>query len=126
TNLAWCSSSRGGGKRLVPGDLSVPGQRRSRCSSVLTVLSHGGSGGLGPRGGRGPLGSDVVLARTSSRPLARNDYAGDEQLAAPDSPWLTPGERAIEALPPDRAAEADRLGELHVSRGFGEEELWIE
>src|SRR6478609_9844753 len=70
-------------------------------------------------------GGDLVLARTSSRPLARNDDPLHEELAAPDAPGLAPLERTREALLECRAGPAERLRELDVRRALGEPELRV-
>jgi len=61
-------------------------------------------------------GRYLGLARAPARPFARHDLAAQEQLTAPDAPWLTPLDRAGKAGDPCRAAPAQRLGALHVLR----------
>jgi hypothetical protein len=58
----------------------VDPSRHVSCS--LLILRHRDEG-LGDR----------VLPGTTSRPLVSHDYAGHKQLAAPDSPWLSPLQR---------------------------------
>ena len=66
-----------------------------------------------------------VLPGTSPRPLTRHHDAGHEQLATPDTPGLAPGQRPGQALLPDRAIAAQRLGLLDVSRGLREEQVRV-
>jgi hypothetical protein len=70
-------------------------------------------------------GSDRVLARTTAGPLARDDDSCDEELSAPHSPRLAPLECTRQALRADGTTAAQRLGELHVARRLGEEELRV-
>jgi hypothetical protein len=76
--------------------------------------------------GRCGSGSYIVLAGTAARPLAGHHDSSDEQLAAPDTPRLTPGESTVKALTLDGAALAEGLRELDVVRGLREEQLWVE
>ena len=71
-------------------------------------------------------GSNLGLARTAARPLARHDDALDEELAAPDTPRLPTLEGAGEAGGADGAVGAQGLGVLDVSRRLGEEQLRVE
>src|SRR5688572_479614 len=71
------------------------------------------------------LGGDVVLAGTTARPLAGHDDAGDDELATPDAPWLTPREGLGEAPGAERAGDAQGLGGLDVGRGLGEEQVRV-
>src|SRR5215472_13692026 len=75
--------------------------------------------------GRGGSGRDLILARTPARPLARDDLAAQEQLSAPDAPWLPALDGAGQAPVPDRAVGTQRLGELHVVGRLGEEQVGI-
>jgi hypothetical protein len=71
------------------------------------------------------LGSHVRLARASPRSFARHDRAAQEQFAPPDSPGLPPLQRSGEAGGPRRALPAQGLGQLHVIRRLGEEQLRV-
>src|SRR6266700_469966 len=86
------------------------------------VSSKGWDGVLTGSGDDG----DVGLAGTAPRPLAGDDDALDEELAAPDAPGLLALESALEAGLTDGAVGAHRLGELDVGRGLGEEELGLD
>src|SRR5262245_64033794 len=55
------------------------------------------------------VASDILLAGTTARPLARNHGTALEDLAAPDPPGLTPLDRAGEALGAQWALRAERL-----------------
>src|SRR5262245_19854006 len=70
-------------------------------------------------------GRCLVLARTAARALAGDDYSLQEQLPAPDAPWLAPLESAVEALNPDQAVQAEGFGQLHIRRRLGEPQLGI-
>src|SRR3954447_24935580 len=76
-------------------------------------------------GARTTSGGDGVLAGTTAGPLAGNDDSCDEELSAPHSPRLAPLERTRQALRADGTTAAQRLGELHVARRLGEEELRV-
>src|ERR1700760_2469222 len=67
----------------------------------------------------------VRLAGTAARPLAGHDRAAQQQLAAPDSPRLTPLEGALESGRADPAVLAERLGRLHVGGCLGEKQLRV-
>src|SRR2546428_14008528 len=62
---------------------------------------------------------DVLLARTTPRPLPRNHGATLEDLATPDAPGLGPLDRAREALDPNRAVTTQRLGQFQLGGGGG-------
>src|SRR5215831_19068838 len=74
-------------------------------------------GGLGHRG--------VLLARTATRALTRDDRAAQEQFPAPDAPRLAPLECAFKAADPCPAALAERLGRLHVRWSLGEKQFRV-
>src|ERR1700712_2695380 len=74
-------------------------------------------------GGRGD--GRLVLAWTASRALAGDHHSLEEQLTAPDAPGLTPLEGCGQALDPDRAVLAQRLGELHVAGRLGEVQVRV-
>src|SRR3954447_1863953 len=76
-------------------------------------------------GARTTSGGDGVLAGTTAGPLAGNDDSCDEELSAPHSPRLAPLERTRQALRADGTTAAQRLGELHVARRLGEEQLRV-
>src|SRR2546430_9113845 len=59
---------------------------------------------------------DVLLARTTPRPLPRNHGATLEDLATPDAPRLLALHRAGQALHPDPAVAAQRLGQFELGR----------
>ena len=82
----------------------------------LVLLHRGRAAGIGVGDMRARAGScgDRVLARTATGPLAGDDDALDEQLAAPDAPGLPALERAGEALDACRAVPAEGLGVLDV------------
>src|SRR5580704_1994301 len=65
------------------------------------------------------------LAWTPPWALARYDRASQQQLAAPDAPWLTALERTAQAGQPGLAAPAHGLGGLHILRRFREEQLRV-
>src|SRR3954449_11854206 len=69
---------------------------------------------------------DVDLARTAAGPLARNDRATLEDLAAPDAPRLTPLDRAGQALDAQRAVPAERLRQFQLGRGVREPKVRVE
>src|SRR4051812_17517709 len=87
----------------------------------LTSLSKEGVGA----GGAAGSGGDLVLAGTTAGPLARDHHALEEELAAPDTPGLTALEGAVETQGPDRAVQAQGLGELHVDGRLGEPRLRV-
>src|SRR3989440_13021908 len=62
---------------------------------------------------------DVLLARTTPRPLTRNHGTTLEDLATPDAPRLGPLDRTREALDPDGAVAAQRLGQFQLGGGAG-------
>src|SRR5215468_3675533 len=62
------------------------------------------------------LGSYIRLAWPSPRSLARHDRAAQEELAAPDSPRLSPLQCSGQAGGPPRALPAQSLGRLRVIR----------
>ena len=64
-----------------------------------------------------------MLAGPATGPLARDDAAGVEELAAPHAPRLSSGEGALEAGLADGAGAAERLGELDALGGVGEPDL---
>src|SRR4051794_39806569 len=66
----------------------------------------------------------LVLAGTAAWTLAGDHHSCLEQLSAPDAPGLPALQGAGEALGPDRAAQAEGLGNLDVLRRLGEEQLW--
>jgi hypothetical protein len=68
---------------------------------------------------------EVLLARTATRPLARDDRAALEDLATPDTPRLGPLDRAREALDTQRAVAAERLSHLEVGRRVGEPQVRV-
>src|SRR6266545_338129 len=72
------------------------------------------------------VASDVDLARTAAGPLARDDRATLEDLAAPDSPGLAPLDRAGQALDAQRAVPAERLGQFQLGRGVREPQVRVE
>src|ERR1700730_13797549 len=67
----------------------------------------------------------VLLAWTATRPLARNNRATLEDLSTPDTPGLGPLDRACEALDLQRAAPAEGLRNLEVSRYIGEPQIRV-
>jgi hypothetical protein len=73
----------------------------------------------------GLLSRGLGLPRPAARPLAGDDHSLDDQLAPPDAPRLAPRDGALQALGADRAGPAERLGELHVTRRLGEEQLGV-
>src|SRR3954447_17870862 len=101
----------------------------------MVVMSGRQSDGVTPEAVRGePLlglglqlgvASDVLLAGTTARPLARNHGATLEDLAAPDPPRLASLDCAGEALGAQRALRAERLRELEVGRRVGEPQIWV-
>jgi hypothetical protein len=90
------------------GDQSPPqccGQR-GHDNSLLTVVSMMllfGSDNFG----REPSGGDVFLTRPATWPFPRYDDTADEQLAAPDTPWLAPLEGSSKAEPAHGAVAAE-------------------
>src|SRR3954468_16501276 len=78
---------------------------------------RGAGRGLGTKNG---VPGDVLLTGPATRPLARNNRAPLEDLAAPYTPGLGALHRAGQALDPYRAVDAERLGELQLSRCVGE------
>ena len=127
--------------------------RHERCSMVVSWLVAGsgtGVGGLDRVHVRPPAGpwratrtadgcrscrdldpqhgvaGDVLLARTATGPLARNDRATLEDLATPDAPGLGPLDRTGQALDPQRAVPAERLGQLELGRRVGEPQVRVE
>src|SRR5690606_13311221 len=77
------------------------------------------------RGSRRVPARGLVLARPAPAPLARDDAAVDEDLAAPDAPGLTALERTGEARRLERAVDAERLGPLDVVAALGEPEVEV-
>src|SRR5438105_3968742 len=69
---------------------------------------------------------DVLLARTTPRPLTRYDGATLEDLATPDTPRLGPLQRAGQALDPDAAVATQRLGQFQLGGGVGEPQVRVE
>src|SRR3954464_3103901 len=72
------------------------------------------------------VASDVDLARTATRPLARDDRTTLENLAAPDTPRLVPLDRAGQALDAQRAVPAERLRQFQLGRGVREPKVRVE
>src|SRR3954451_22814407 len=75
--------------------------------------------------GHAGSGSHGMLARPATRPLASDHGALNEQLPAPDAPWLLALEGAGEALDARGAEPAERLRELDVLGPLGEPELRV-
>src|SRR5436305_14223821 len=69
---------------------------------------------------------DVLLAWTTPRPLPRNHGTTLEDLATPDAPGLGPLDRTREALDPNRAVAAQRLGQFQLGGGVGEPQVGVE
>src|SRR5689334_10566098 len=69
---------------------------------------------------------EVFLTRTATGPLARDDHAVVEDLAAPDTPGLGPLQSAREALDAYRAVAAERLGQLQLGRLVREPQVRVE
>src|SRR5882757_5077282 len=72
------------------------------------------------------VASQVDLARTATGPLARDDSATLEDLAAPDTPGLVPLDRAGQALDAQRAVPAERLRQFQLGRGVREPKVRVE
>src|SRR5436309_13963839 len=83
--------------------------RRLCMSGRHSDLGRDSVGDLNPKD---LVPGDVLLARTTPRPLTRDHGATLEDLATPDAPRLLPLHRAGQALHPDRAVAAQRLGEF--------------
>jgi hypothetical protein len=66
-----------------------------------------------------------ALAGAATRPFARHDHSGDEELATPHAPRLPTLERAGEAQFAHRAVQAEGLGSLDISGRLSEEQLWV-
>src|SRR5688500_15003 len=71
------------------------------------------------------VAGDVLLARATAGPLARDDRATLEDLAAPDAPGLRPLDRTGQALDAQRAVPALRLGQLQLGRRLGEPKVRV-
>src|SRR5215475_8493685 len=97
--------------------LCMSGRRTSEGDGVVSKLS--GAGKL-------RIPGEVGLARAATRPLARDDHAVVEDLATPDTPRLAAVESTSKALDPDRAVDAERLGEFELGRRLGEPQVRIE
>ena len=54
-----------------------------------------------------------------------HDRAVIEDLTAPHTPRLGPAQRARQALGPDRAPAAERLGPLQLGRSLGEPQVGV-
>jgi len=67
----------------------------------------------------------LVLAGTAAWPLAGDHRSLEEQLSAPDAPWLTSFESTVEAEVSHRAVPAQGLGELDVGRRLGEPQVRV-
>ena len=65
----------------------------------------------------------IVFAGTSARAFVAHDRAAVENLTTPHTPRLGAFQRRRQALAPDRAARAERLGALQVGRGLGEPQV---
>src|SRR5699024_260207 len=61
----------------------------------------------------------IVLAGTPAPTLARNDRTAHEDLTAPDTPWLLPGQGAFQALALDRGGLAQCLGLFDLGGAVG-------
>src|SRR4051794_3197283 len=85
--------------------------------------SRGAGRGLGTKYG---VPGDVLLTGATTRPLPRHNRAPLEDLATPHTPGLGALYRAGQALDPDRAIDAQRLGELELSRCVGEPQVGVE
>ena len=98
--------------------LSGGQRRRLACARVPFMsgrhpdLGRDAARGLGPQD---LVPGDVLLARTTPRPLTRYDGATPEDLATPDAPRLGPLHRAGQALHPDRAVRAEGLGQFQLA-----------
>src|ERR1041384_3159327 len=96
---------------------------------VLMSRRHSGDSGRRTGGRFDPersVAGDVLLARTTTGPLARNHGATFEDLATPDTPRLLPFERSREAGNPDGAVTAEGLREFELGRSLGEPEVRVE
>src|SRR5436305_8263287 len=92
---------------------------------------HSGGPLVAPRlparlGGWAAFARKWVLARTAPWSLARDHDAGDEQLAAPDTPWLSARDRPGQTRSPQGAGHAQGLRGLDVGRRLGEEQLRVD
>lgn len=67
----------------------------------------------------------LILARPSTRALARQDGAALQDLATPDTAGLMPGQRRGKARGADRAATAQLLGPLQLGGGLSEPQVWV-
>jgi hypothetical protein len=68
---------------------------------------------------------EVILARTATGPLTRNNRAPLENLSTPDTPRLGPLDGACQALDLERATPAKGLRNLQVSRHIGEPQIRV-
>src|SRR5262245_41927553 len=75
---------------------------------------------------QGRVERDVLLTWPATRPLARNDRATLEDLAAPDAPWLGSLQGASEALDAYGALTAQRLGQLQLRGNVREPQVRVE
>src|SRR5690349_2258560 len=71
------------------------------------------------------LRGHLVLAGTTTRTLAGDDDALDEELSTPHAPRLATLEGPVQAERADRAVDAQGLGVLHVARRLGEPQLRV-
>src|SRR5690349_17956505 len=104
-------------------------RRRLACARV--PFMSGRHADLGRHAARGLrpqelVPDDVLLARTTPRPLTRYDGAMLEDLATPDAPRLGPLHGAGEALHPDGAVRAEGLGQFQIGRGLAEPQVGVE
>ncbi|OBJ36448.1 hypothetical protein A5630_07145 [Mycolicibacterium mucogenicum] len=68
---------------------------------------------------------DDVLTRTTARTLACDDGTPFEDLPAPNTPRLFTFQRLAEALEPDRAVGAQRLGLFQLSGVVSEPHIGV-
>ncbi len=109
----------------------------ARCTHPGQSACHGTDSGIRQRSrltsrvGKNPAaptllpGSLGVLAWPSTRTLACDDRAAVEDLAAPHAPRLLALERGRQALAPDRALRAQRLGAFEFDGALGEPHIGV-
>jgi hypothetical protein len=72
-----------------------------------------------------PSGGHLTLARPAPWSLASDDCSGYKQLASPHAPGFLAIECSCEAFRSEGACAAQRLGQLDICWGLGEEELRV-
>jgi hypothetical protein len=108
------------------------GLRSRRLAGMRIVVMSGRHSAHESRGAsrslctKNGVPGDVLLTGATTGPLPRHNRTPLEDLATPHTPRLGALYGAGQALDPYRAVDAQRLGELKLSRRVGEPQVGVE